>query len=120
VLLRPAGSEQVQGHAFAIPAGDDRIEIEVLNATARKGLARSATRVLRRQGLDVVFLGNTPEGDRTRVTRVLVRRGDAEVGERVRKALGVGRVAVQLDTLRRVDVSVHLGDDYQPPPELHP
>ena len=41
-----------------MPAPERRVTVEVLNGTARQGLARIATRVLRRRGLDVVFLGN--------------------------------------------------------------
>jgi hypothetical protein len=117
--LRPP-ADQVKGHAFAIPSGDDRVQVEVLNGTLRPGLARAATRVLRRQGVDVVFFGNTDSAGRSAVTLVLVRRGDADVGKRVAEALGQGRVLVRLDTLRRVDASVILGNDYKGPDELHP
>lgn len=117
--LRPQ-ADQVKGHAFAIPSGDDRVQVEVLNGTLRPGLARAATRVLRRQGIDVVFFGNTDSAGRSAVTLVLVRRGEAAVGERVAGALGQGKVLVRIDTLRRVDVSVILGNDYKGPDELHP
>ncbi len=117
--LRPR-PDQVQGHAFAIPSGDQRIRVEVLNGTTRPGLARVATRVLRRQGIDVVFFGTTDSAGRSPSTLVLVRRGAAPVGERVAQALGQGKVLVKVDTLRRVDVSVILGDDYRGPAEIHP
>jgi len=41
-------------------------------------------------------------------TRIVVRRGTEEVGRRVRRALGLGRVVVQLDTTRLLDASVLL------------
>jgi len=53
-------------------------------------------------------------------TQILVRRGDPANGRAVRSALGTGRVVVDPDTLRRVDVSVVLGQDFKPPLELHP
>jgi hypothetical protein len=106
-------------HAFTIPSADHRIMVEVLNGTARPSLARIATRLLRREGLDVVFFGNTELG-RVDSTRVIVRRGDSAAGERVAAALGAGTLVVQTDTLRRVDVTVVLGEDYRGPPEVHP
>jgi hypothetical protein len=117
-LLLPARREQVEGHAYAIPSRQNRIVVEVLNGTRRPGFARVATRVLREQGIDVVFFGNA-EGP-VASTRVLVRRGDPGQGKDVADALGAGRVLIQPDTLRRVDVSVLLGDDYRPRLPLHP
>jgi hypothetical protein len=46
-------------------------------------------------------------------TRVIVRRGDPDKARDVRLALGVGRIVVEPDTLRRVDVSVILGADFR-------
>jgi hypothetical protein len=85
--------------------------VEVLNGTRRAGVARAATRMLRRQGLDVVFFGNADETADS--TRVIVRRGDAGQGREVRLALGAGQIVVEPDTLRRVDVSVILGADFR-------
>jgi hypothetical protein len=96
---------------------ENRITVEVLNASGRPGLARTATRVLRRQGLDVVFLGNAGSVDST---EVVARGGVPDAGEQVRKALGQGRLRVQADPTRHVDVSVILGPDYRAPDEVHP
>jgi hypothetical protein len=117
-LLLPAGREHVEGHAYAIPAGQHRIVVEVLNGTRRPGFARVATRALREQGIDVVFYGNAESPVES--TRVIVRRGDPGQGKDVADALGAGRVVIQPDTLRRVDVTVLLGDDYRPRLPLHP
>ncbi len=111
--------------AFEVPGeGGPRIVVEVLNTTGTSGLARTGTRVLRRAGIDVVSYGNGEAlGDRgADSTRILVRRGDRGAGERVRRALKVGTVAVQLDSTRLVDVSVLLGADFvaRAPVELHP
>lgn len=109
--------DQVPGHAYAIPSADNRIVVEVLNGTGRQGLARTVTRLLRQQGLDVVFFGSA---DSTDSTQVVARRGNSGAAEAVAKALGAGRVVEDIDTLRRVDVSVILGRDYTPALELHP
>jgi hypothetical protein len=101
---------------MALPPG--RVVVEVLNGTRRQGAARTATRMLRRQGLDVVFLGNADSLAES--TRVVARRGDPERARYVAAALGAGKVIVETDTFRRVDVSVILGEDFKPRLELHP
>jgi len=87
--------------------------VEVLNANGRAGDARIGTRLLRRAGLDVVYFGNAGENGLDS-TRIIVRRGVEQVGERVRAALGQGRVEVQLDSTKLLDVSVLLGLDFHP------
>lgn len=111
-LLVPPPPPAPRAHAYAIPSPERRVTVEVLNGTRRSGVARAATRMLRRRGLDVVFYGNAEAAVES--TRVIVRRGDPGRGRDVRQALGVGRVVVEPDTLRRVDVSVVLGPDFRP------
>jgi hypothetical protein len=110
--------------APAHPVPGDRgpaLVVEVLNASAKPGDARAGTRVLRRAGIDVVFFGNAPpEVGVLDSTQILVRRGSASVGERVRAALGVGRVEVRLDSTRLLDASVLLGADFAPRLNFHP
>jgi len=87
------------------------ITVEVLNASGRAGDARVVTRLLRGAGIDVVYFGNAGEGGLDS-TRIIVRRGAAKVGDRVRAALGQGRVEVALDSSKLLDVSVLLGADF--------
>ena len=120
VLLLRRGSEPeakpVPPAAVASPRG--RVTVEVLNGTRRQGAARTATRMLRQRGLDVVFFGNADSV--TQSTRVVARRGDLERARYVAAALGSGLVTEESDTLRRVDVSVILGEDFRPNLPLHP
>ncbi len=92
--------------------------VEVLNGTRRQGVARTATRMLRARGVDVVFLGNADSAE-TR-TRVIVRRGDPGRAGIVVGVLGAGKIVIEPDTFRRVDVSVILGEDFRPRLEIHP
>ena len=110
-LLVPPPPPAPRAHAYPIPSPDRRVTVEVLNGTGRAGVARAATRMLRRRGLDVVFFGNAEE--KVDSTRVIVRRGDPGRGRDVRLALGAGQIVVEPDTLRRVDVSVILGGDFR-------
>jgi LytR cell envelope-related transcriptional attenuator len=87
------------------------ITVEVLNASGKAGEARVGTRVLREAGIDVVYFGNASQS-RLDSTRIIVRRGTKQVGDRVRAALGQGRVEVELDSSKLLDVSVLLGADF--------
>ena len=108
---------------LAIPGENGpRVTVEVLNASGRPGLAKTGTRILRRAGIDVLTFGNAPDSIGTLdSTRIVVRRGSSAVGERLRKALGVGRVVAELDGRRLLDASVLLGADFAPARlEFHP
>jgi hypothetical protein len=102
-------------HARPIP-GDrsPAITVEVLNANGRAGDARVGTRLLRRAGIDVVYFGNATDAGLDS-TRIIVRRGSEKAGQRVRAVLGQGRVEVELDSSKLLDVSVFLGADFSPP-----
>jgi hypothetical protein len=119
-LTTACGGDTAPAHA--VP-GDraPAIVVEVLNASGRSGNARVGTRVLRRAGIDVVYFGNAPETlGIIDSTRIIVRRGPRDVGDRVRLALGKGRVEVQLDSARLLDASVLLGADFAPRQDFHP
>src|SRR5919112_1167921 len=118
LLLRPRTEQQADTAPTVIASPEGRVTVEVLNGTRRQGAARTATRVLRRNGLDVVFLGNADS--LVPSTRVVARRGDSVRARFVAAALGTGLVMIEIDTFRRVDVSVILGDDFRPKLELHP
>ncbi len=117
LLLRTKPEPKTATAVLQVPS-EGRITVEVLNGTRRQGAARTATRVLRRQKLDVVFLGNADS--LVDSTLVVARRGDSARARYVAAALGVGAVLVEADTFRRVDVSVILGDDFRPRLEPHP
>jgi len=112
VMVAGCGGDSTQTR----PIPGDRgpaITVEVLNANGRAGDARIGTRRLRQAGMDVVYFGNASENGLDS-TRIIVRRGAEKVGDRVRAALGQGRVEVQLDSAKLLDVSVLLGLDFHP------
>jgi hypothetical protein len=118
LLARSLRRDRVEGHAFDIPTGDNRIVVEGLNGSGRSGLARLGARRLRRQGLDVVLFGNADSTVDS--TRVILRRGEKVRAERVQDALGVGRIREARDSLRLVDVTVILGSDFTPDEDGRP
>jgi len=69
--------------------------------------------------MDVVYFGTAP-GESLDSTRIVIRRGDGAVGERVRRALGIGKVIVRRDSTLLLDASVLLGRDFVPPADFHP
>jgi hypothetical protein len=91
-----------------------RVRVEVINATKIHGLARRATHYLRDQGFDVVGVGTTAELRDS--TLVLDRTGHAEWTGRVAKALHA-RAESRPDSSRYVDVTVLLGASWRPPAE---
>ncbi len=94
------------------PASDDgrATTAEVLNGTARAGLASRAAKMLRLRGVDV--LGTARAAQRAR-TMIYDRVGDFRRAAAVRAALGCpgARTVVRPDAARAVDASVELGED---------
>lgn len=117
-LIRAGGRTVTGDHLYPVPEGDDRIEVEVLNATGKQGIARVGTRSLRRKGVDVVFFGNADTTADS--TKLILRRGSRERAEEIQKLLGAGKIESAPDSTRRVDVTVILGRDWKAPEELHP
>ena len=114
--------ERPRATAFPVPGQNgSRVVVEVPNASGKPGLARSGVRVLRQAGIDVVAFGNAPPTLGTLdSTRIVMRRPAAGAGDRIRRALGVGRVVVQADSTRLLDASVLLGADFAPRLKFHP
>lgn len=112
VVSSAAALSDTSAHA----PGGTRVIVRVINATGVRGLARKATLWLRDFGYDVVDFDSAPKLARTE-TLIEVHSGHADWGERVRKALGTGRVTTRPDTSRYVDLTVFIGSDWQPPAE---
>ena len=121
---QPPGPSPVQAGpspdqlAWPVPPGAGRVLVEVLNTTDRTGQARLAARLLRAEGLDVIAVGNA--GPEQAATQVIIRRGSGEGARDAVRALGAGRVTTDIDTLRRVDLTVLLGEDFHPVTPIHP
>jgi hypothetical protein len=91
----------------------ERVRVEVLNGGGRSGMAREATDRLRDRGFDVVYWGNAGDfGEDSSL--VLDRVGRAELARSVAEALGIGTVRSEPDPNLLLDVSVVLGEDWQP------
>jgi hypothetical protein len=96
------------------PPVQDRITVEVLNASAEPGIASRAKNILRLKGADVMSVGNVATQGRT---IVYDRTGRFEAAAAVARMLGcpAARPLTQVDLKRLVDVSVVLAGDCQLP-----
>ena len=108
-----SGEVTIADSSVRAPAGE-RILVRVVNATKTNRLARRATLLLRDYGYDVVDFDYDPVNLRS-ATVIEVNTGKSELGERLQRILGVGRLEAHPDTLRYVDLTVFLGDDWTPP-----
>lgn len=98
-----------------------RIKVEVVNATATRGLGRLATAWLRDQGFDVVSTITAAEKDRRDTTLVLDRSGHPAWAALAATAIGGARVESRPDSLRYLDLSILVGRSWRPPPQsLYP
>lgn len=97
------------------PADGERVvRVVVYNGAGKPGIAGEAAQQLIRAGLRVVDTQNADSFDYA-TTKIVVRRGNAQVGENVRKVLGVGEVTVDESNQDVTDVIVIVGGDYAPP-----
>lgn len=132
--MRGRRSEPVSGRAVAATGLDERadrpvrvvpdslrITVEVVNATAVRGLGRQATAWLRDAGFDVVNTTTAPAKDRRDNSLVLYGSGHPEWATLAAKALGGGRIEARPDSLRYLDLIVLIGRSWRPPPQtLYP
>lgn len=87
------------------------ITVEVWNASRQEGLAKRATKTIRKAGFDVVKYGSYPS--RQPRTLVVDRTGNVRAAQAVAGALPSAEVVSNIDRSHLVDVSVILGDDYK-------
>lgn len=98
-----------------------RIKVEVVNATATRGLGRLATAWLRDKGFDVVNTFTSTEAERRDSSLVLDRSGHAAWATLAAEALGGARVEARPDSSRYVDLTVLIGRTWRAPPQsLYP
>ena len=115
LALRPGTTTTREVVPDASVANEERVKVEVLNATDVRGLARRATLHLRDRGFDVLYMGSA--GERLDSTLVLDRSGHPDRARRVAEAMGGARVESRPDSSRYLDVTVLLGRAWRAPSE---
>jgi hypothetical protein len=94
------------------------IQLDVQNGTNENGVATGITDYLRKNGIDVVEIGNYKSKDIER-TLIIDRVGDKNKAKKVAAVLGVNdkNIIQQLNNSLYLDVTVVIGKDYK---ELKP
>jgi hypothetical protein len=94
-----------------------RPRVQVLNGTGAVGVAQHVTLRLVQPPLRarVAYTGNADSFEHDETQVVFYDRKDQAMAERVRDALGVGRVVLSRVPLGIVDVTVVVGRDFEPP-----
>lgn len=104
-----------------VVADSVRITVEVVNATAVRGLGRQATAWLRDAGFDVVNTTTAAEKDRRDSSLVFYGTGHPEWAALAAAALGGAGIEARPDSLRYLDLIVLVGRSWRPPPQtLYP
>lgn len=90
------------------------IQVEVLNGCGVSGVANKFTSVLRKDGFDVVQIGNFNTFN-VEHTMVIDRSGNIENAKRVAKALGINpnHVIQEVSPNYYLDATVVIGSDYE-------
>lgn len=101
------------GPSAVAPVPEERVRVEVLNASGITGLANEGRRVLRDRGFDVVEIGNAPREFGPDTSIVLDRAGAVAEGSAVADSLGLRRIASRPDSACLCDVTVILGKDWR-------
>lgn len=96
------------------PPPTERVRVEILNGGGVPGAAARATELARAAGYDVVYFGNAASFDHTE-SEVVDRVGRADFARGVAEALGIDNLRSEPDEDLYVDLSVVLGQDWQPP-----
>jgi len=120
-LLPGAADPAITARPARVVSDTVRIKVEVVNATATRGLGRLATAWLRDKGFDVVSTITAPAQDRRDSSLVLDRSGHPAWAALAAAAVGGARVEARPDSLRFLDLTVLIGRSWRPPPQsLYP
>ena len=107
-------SEDPAAEQLTPPPPAERVRVEILNGGGVPGAAARATELARAAGYDVVYFGNAPTFDHAR-SEVVDRVGRSDFARGVAEALGIDNLRSEPDEDLYVDLSVILGQDWQPP-----
>ncbi|MBV9041625.1 MAG: LCP family protein [Acidimicrobiia bacterium] len=109
--VRQADLDQLMGQLLP-GVSTDRIRVQVLNGTGAIGSTRNVTARLVPAGAHVVLSGNADSFAYAQTQIVFYDRSQQQAAERVRQALGTGRLVLSRQPLDVVDVTVVIGRDF--------
>ncbi|MFN3411431.1 MAG: LCP family protein [Exilispira sp.] len=89
---------------------DNKITVEVLNASPQKGLAKIVRDRLLLYGINVVYYGNY--NNPGKITRIIDRIGNLDKAQQIASILRSKNVETSINTSLGVDVTIIIGEDY--------
>lgn len=111
--LRAPSSGQAPVRITVPTVFGERVRVEVMNGGGRSGMAKAATDALRDRGFDVVDVGNWSSFEEP-ASFVVNRMDGLEEARRVADLLGIQEVRADSAENLYVDVTVVLGQDWDP------
>ncbi len=110
----PAGQSETTEPQPVVHPVDQKTQIEILNGCGVSGVAMKATEYLRREEIDVVYMGNYTSFD-VQNSQVLDRAGNLKNAQKIARILGIpeSQVKAVINKNKQLDASVILGKDYQ-------
>jgi anionic cell wall polymer biosynthesis LytR-Cps2A-Psr (LCP) family protein len=109
--VREGDLDQLMGQLLP-GVSPQRIRVQVLNGTGAIGASPRVTKKLVPAGARVVLSGNADSFAYAQTQIVFYDRSQQQAAERVRQALGTGRLVLSRQPLDVVDVTVVIGKDF--------
>ena len=109
--VRQGDLDQLMGQLLP-GVSPDRIRVQILNGTGAIGSSPRVARRLVPAGARVVLSGNADSFAYAQTQIVFYDRSRQQAAERVRQALGTGRLVLSRQPLDVVDVTVVIGKDF--------
>jgi polyisoprenyl-teichoic acid--peptidoglycan teichoic acid transferase len=109
--VRQSDLDQLMGQLLP-GVSPDRIRVQILNGTGAIGASPRVARRLVPAGARVVLSGNADSFAYAQTQIVFYNRSRQQAAERVRQALGAGRLVLSRQPLDVVDVTVVIGKDF--------
>ena len=110
--VRQADLDQLMGQLLP-GVSPDRIRVQILNGTGAIGTSPRVAERLVPAGARVVLSGNADSFAYAQTQIVFYDRSQQQAAERVRQALGTGRLVLSRQSLDVVDVTVVIGRDFK-------
>jgi polyisoprenyl-teichoic acid--peptidoglycan teichoic acid transferase len=88
------------------------LKVAIQNASNKPGITEKVINTLKQKGFAKAY-ASTDWSDTQRETKIIVQKGDRELGEQVQKALGFGYVEVAATGDLESDITIRVGKDWK-------
>lgn len=115
IFIAPPIDNAMIEHTDALVRKGDQIQLSILNASGKQGLARKAMDYFRSHGFDVVEIDNWKAQDTVFASFVIDRIGDTLSAKKVARSAGIpdSLIVRDIDSALFLRCSVVLGNDFE-------